>query len=180
MIKWYCKKVYKKQSTVPFGGDGAFFMRKGCDCMLANPKWEAFCLHYAKTGNASEAYRVAGYKTVNERSIYSNCNRLLKNDDIKARLAEITAELSADKIAGIREVQERLTSILRGEIQEEQVVVEGCGDGVSEAKIVRRQPQLKDVIKAGETLAKMQGGFDTKLQVELTVPVFGGEERLED
>lgn len=148
--------------------------------MLANPKWESFCLHYAKTGNASEAYRMAGYKTENERSIYSNCNRLLKNDDIKARLAELAAELSVEKIANIREVQERLTSILRGELQEEQVVVEGCGDGVSEAKIVRRKPQLKDVIRAGETLAKMQGGFDTKLQVELTVPVFGGEERLED
>ena len=73
-----------------------------------------------------------------------------------------------------------MTSILRGEIQEEQVVVEGCGDGVSEAKIIKRQPQLKDVIKAGETLAKMQGGFDNKVQVELTVPVFDGEDELED
>lgn len=148
--------------------------------MLANPKWEAFCLHYAKTGNASEAYKAAGYTTKNERSVYSNCNRLLKNDDIKARLAELAEELAGEKIASIKEVQERLTSILRGELQEEQVVVEGCGDGVSEAKVVKRQPQLKDVIKAGETLAKMQGGFDNKVQVELTVPIFGGEERLED
>lgn len=148
--------------------------------MLANPKWEAFCLQYAKTGNASEAYKIAGYETKNPRSIYSNCNRLLKNDDIKARLAELAEELAAEKIAGIREVQERLTSILRGELQEEQVVVEGCGDGISEAKIIKRQPQLKDVIKAGETLAKMQGGFDNTMKVELTVPVFGGEERLED
>lgn len=148
--------------------------------MLANPKWETFCLHYAKTGNASEAYRIAGYKTENERSIYSNCNRLLKNDDIKARLAELAEELASEKIASIKEVQERLTSILRGEMQEEQVVVEGCGDGVSEARIVKRQPQLKDIIKAGETLAKMQGGFDNTMKVEMTVPVFGGEERLED
>jgi phage terminase small subunit len=105
---------------------------------------------------------------------------LLKNDDIKARLAELAEELATEKIAGIREVQERLTSILRGELQEEQVVVEGCGDGVSEAKVIRKQPQLKDVIKAGETLAKMQGGFDSTVQLKLTVPVFGGEEGLED
>lgn len=148
--------------------------------MLTNPKWEAFCLHYAKTGNASEAYKIAGYSTKNERSIYSNCNRLLKNDDIKARLTELAAELADEKIAGVREIQERLTSILRGELQEEQVVVEGCGDGCSEAKVIKRQPQLKDIIKAGETLAKMQGGFDNTTKVELTVPVFGGEERLED
>lgn len=148
--------------------------------MLANPKWEAFCLHYAKTGNASEAYKKAGYKTKNERSIYSNCNRLLKNDDIKARLAELAAETASAEIANIAEIQRRLTSILRGEVQEEQIVVEGCGDGVSEAKVMQRQPQLKDVIKAGETLARMQGGFDTKVQVEMTIPVFGGEEGLED
>lgn len=148
--------------------------------LLANPKWEAFCMHYAKTGNASEAYRIAGYNAKTEGAVYSAANRLLKNDKVRDRLAEITAELSNEKIAGIREVQERLTSILRGELQEEQVVVEGCGDGVSEAKIMKRQPQLKDIIKAGETLAKMQGGFDTKMSLEVTVPVFNGEERLED
>ena len=141
--------------------------------MLENPKWEAFCLHYAKTGNASEAYKQAGYKTANDRSIYSNCNRLLKNDDIKARLAELAEEMASEKIAGIREIQERLTSIMRGELQEEQVVVEGCGDGVSEAKIIQRQPQLKDVIKAAETLGKMQGAFDTKANISVVIPVFG-------
>lgn len=148
--------------------------------VLSNPKWEAFCLHYAKTGNASESYIAAGYETKNPRSIYSNCNRLLKNDDIKARLAELAEELAGEKIAGIREIQERLTSILRGELQEEQVVVEGCGDGVSEATIVKRQPQLKDVIKAADTLAKMQGAYDSKTNISVVIPVFGGEESLED
>ena len=148
--------------------------------MLANPKWEAFCLHYAKTGNASEAYRMAGYKTENERSIYSNCNRLLKNDDIRARLAELAEELASEKIANIREVQEYLTSVIRGETTDDVVVTEGCGDGVSEAKIVKVRTSNVARIKAATELAKMQGGYDTRLQVELTVPVFGGEERLED
>jgi phage terminase small subunit len=145
-----------------------------------NIKQEAFCLHYAKTGNASESYRKAGYKAKSEKAIYANANRLLKNDSVKARLKELAAEMANDKIAGIREVQERLTAILRGEVQEEQIVVEGIGEGCSEARTIKRQPQLKDIIKAGETLAKMQGGFDSKLQVEMTVPVFGGEESLED
>lgn len=177
---WYngiVKIIHRKAHSVR----GCAFLRgKDVIALLANPKWEAFCLHYAKTGNASESYKKAGYTAKTDRAVYSNAHRLLKNDGIRARLAEITAELSAGKIASIREIQERLTSILRGELQEEQVVVEGCGDGVSEAKIIERQPQLKDVIKAGETLARMQGGFDTKVQVELTVPVFGGEDSLED
>lgn len=154
--------------------------QKGWVALSLNVKQENFCLHYAKTGNATESYKAAGYQAKTEGAAYAASNRLLKNVKVKARLTELAAELAGEKIASIKEVQERLTSILRGELQEEQVIVEGCGDGVSEAKIVKRQPQLKDVIKAGEMLAKMQGGFDTKLQVELTVPVFSGEERLED
>lgn len=139
--------------------------------MLENPKWEAFCLYYAKTGNASESYRKAGYKAKSDKAVYANANRLLKNDSVKARLKEIGEELACDKIASIKEVQERLTSILRGDLQEEQVVVEGQGDGYSEAKIIKRKPQLKDVIKAGETLARMQGGFDNSVNVKLGVTI---------
>lgn len=138
---------------------------------LLNVKQEAFCLHYARTGNASESYRKAGYGAKSEGAIYANANRLLKNDSIKARLAELADELASEKIAGIREIQERLTAILRGEIQEEQIVVEGCGDGYSEARIMERQAQLKDVIKAGETLARMQGAFNVTGAVDVSVKI---------
>ena len=148
--------------------------------MLANPKWEAFCLHYAKTGNASEAYKQAGYETKNPRSIYSNCNRLLKNDDIKARISEIIEEMASEKIADIREIHEYLTSVIRGETTEDVVVTEGCGDGVSEAKVVQVRTNNTARIKAATELAKMKGAYDNKLNVTVTVPVFGGEEGLED
>lgn len=147
---------------------------------MLNPKQEAFCLHYAKTGNATESYKQAGYNPKNDNSAGACARRMLLDSKIKARLAELMDEMASEKIAGIREIQERLTAILRGELKEEQVVVEGCGDGVSEATIVKREAQLKDRLKAGELLAKMQGGFDTKMQVEVTVPVFGGEEGLKD
>ena len=148
--------------------------------VLNNPKWEAFCLHYAKTGNASESYKIAGYKTENERSIYSNCNRLLKNDDIKNRLAELAEEMASEKIAGIREIQEFLTTVIRGETTEDVVVVEGCGDGVSEAIVKQVRTPTKDRISAAEKLGKMQGAFDTKTNINVVIPVFGGEDNLED
>jgi phage terminase small subunit len=159
---------------------GAFLRGKDVIAVLENPKWEAFCLHYAKTGNASEAYKQAGYKTDNARSIYSNCNRLLKNDDIKGRIQELLEEMASEKIADIREIHEYLTSVIRGETTEDVVVNEFCGDGVSEAKVMKVRTASKDRIKAAETLGKMQGAFDNKLKVELTVPVFSGEEGLED
>ena len=147
---------------------------------LKNVRHEAFCLHYAKTGNATESYKKAGYTTEKESVIYSNANRLLKNAKVQARLRELSDELKSEKIAGIVEIQERLTAIIRSEEPEQIVVVEGMGDGVSRARIIEKKPDQKNVIKAAETLAKMQGGFDNKVTLEMTMPVFGGEENLED
>lgn len=163
--------------------------------MALNVKQEAFCLHYAKTGNATEAYKEAGYAAKSEGAIYANANRLLKNDKVQARLKELADEIASDKIASIKEIQEYLTSVMRREHKEFVVVT------VSEKKstyvpdetgtmrkqtIEKETPQiveiparLSDANKAAETLAKMQGGFENKLNVELTVPVFGGEEEFD-
>lgn len=145
-----------------------------------NVRQEAFCWHYAKTGNATESYKQAGYTPKNDNAAAASASQLLTNPKIQARLASIVDELNSAKIASVREVQERLTAILRGELPEEQVVVEGVGDGVSEARIIKRAPQLKDAIKAGELLAKMQGGLDASATVNMVVPVFGGADELED
>lgn len=147
---------------------------------MLNVKQEAFCLHYAKTGNATESYKVAGYDAKTERSVYANANRLLKNDKVKARLAELAEEMACEKIADIREIHEYLTSVIRGETTEDVVVVEGCGDGVSEAVVKKVRTSNKDRIKAATELAKMKGAYDSKLNVTVTVPVFGGEDGLED
>lgn len=148
--------------------------------MALNVKQEAFCLHYARTGNATESYKAAGYEAKTANAIYANANRLIKNDKVQARLQELAAEIESSKIANIKEIQERLTSIMRMEQQEEVVMTKGTGEGYSEIKHVSKAPSLKDVIKAAETLAKMQGGFDNKINVEIAIPVFGGEDELED
>lgn len=174
---WYnikCEIVNKRAS---FGV--SFLCRKGVIALL-NPKQEAFCLHYAKTGNATESYKQAGYVCKSDAVVAACAVRLLSQAKVKARLAELTEMAATEKIASIREIQERLTAILRGDLKEDHVVVEGCGDGVSEARIVHREAQLKDRLKAGELLTRMQGGFDNRLKVEMTVPVFAGEEGLED
>lgn len=145
-----------------------------------NVRQEAFCWHYAKTGNATESYKAAGYAPKSESAASSSASLLLRNPRVQARLAQITEELNSAKIASVREVQERLTAILRGELQEERVVVEGIGMGESEARIIKCAPQHKDAIKAGELLAKMQGGLDAGSTVNVVVPVFGGEADLED
>lgn len=147
---------------------------------LANAKHELFCLEYIKEANATKAYKNAGYKCKSDASANSAALRLLQNVKIQARLAELHEEMASEKIANAAEVQERLTRILRMEETEDVVVVEGVDKGVSEARIVPKRPQLKDVIKAGETLAKMQGAFDNNFNINLVVPKFCGEDELED
>ena len=137
-------------------------------------------MHYAKTGNATESYKQAGYTAKNDNSAGTLASRLLQNVKIKTRLAEIVEELNSAKIANVREVQERLTAILRQEAEEEQIVVEGDGDGLSTAKKINRKAQIKDAIRAGELLARMQGGLDNSATVNVVVPVFGGVDGLED
>ena len=148
--------------------------------MKLNARQEAFCQEYARSGNATQSYKKAGYSVKSSSAAGANATRLLRDDRIKARLQQLYTEISSERIASAREIQTFLTSVLRGEAVEEQVVVEGCGDGVSEARTIKRKPLLKDSIKAGETLARMQGALDGSLKVQLSVPVIEGEGDLRD
>ncbi|MBQ3322783.1 MAG: terminase small subunit, partial [Firmicutes bacterium] len=84
------------------------------------------------------------------------------------------------KIADAKEMQERLTAIIRGETLEEVIVVVGVGDGVSKAVIKTKKPSLKDIINAIDRLARMQGAYDNTYDLNVYLPVFGGEADLEE
>lgn len=53
-------------------------------------KQENFCLAYIETGNASEAYRKAGYsKGMSDKTVNEAASRLLKDSKVIARLEEL-------------------------------------------------------------------------------------------
>ena len=147
--------------------------------MLRNPRWEKFCLEYAKSANASEAYRKAGFTAKNPETAASSSRRLLLNANIQKRLEELTHEVRSEKIMEIKEMQERLSAIARMEQLEDVVVTEGVEKGVTEAKIIQKHNSANDAIKAIAQLAKMQGVAEN-VNVNVAVPLFGGEENLED
>lgn len=138
---------------------------------------ERFCQEFAKTGNATLSALNAGYseKTANEQG-----SRLLANVSVQERIRELQGEIKNQNIMDAREMQEHLTSIIRQESQEEVIVVEGCGDGVSEAVTKTKTPSQSDRIKAIQLLARMQGVLDSGNTVNVVVPVFGGESDLEE
>lgn len=135
------------------------------------PKREKFCQEMAKLGNQRQAYKKAyNCKNMKTETIDNNAYMLMQNSEVRARLKELAEETKNKSIASAQEIQEFLTSVMRGEIKEECVVVESVGDYQSEARIVKKQVTPKDRTKAGETLAKMTGCFDIKVKVE-NVPI---------
>lgn len=138
---------------------------------------ERFCQEFAKTGNATLSAKNAGYA---ESSARQQGDRLLSNDDIQNRIKELTGEIKNQNILDAREMQEYLSAIIKQESEEEVIVVEGCGDGVSEAVTKLKKPSQSDRIKAIQLLARMQGILDAGNTVNMVVPIFGGEDQLED
>jgi phage terminase small subunit len=136
-----------------------------------------FCDEYLISLNATQAAIKAGYS---KKYANTNANKLLQNTTISEFIAERMAEKEKDLIADQDEVLKYLTSVLRGETESEIVVVEGTGMGESSARKVQKAPDEKERLKAAELLGKRYGIFKDKVQNEIVLPVFGGEERLED
>lgn len=140
--------------------------------MKINSRQERFCLEYARCGNATQAYRTA-YSVVDETVAGSCGAKLLKNARIQSRLKELADELASEKIADAIELQERLTQVIRREITEEQILSNG--------ERVQKQVGVRDVLKAIETLARIQGLFVNKTEITSTTPVvIAGGNCLED
>lgn len=139
--------------------------------MALSVKQEKFCLEYAKSGNQRQAYLKAGYKVKNDETADANASRLLRNANVKARLAELAEEIKAASIADITEMQQALTSIIRKQMTEEVIVVESVGDFVTEARKMDKEPSIKDIINAINTLGKMQGAFTDNVNLNGNVGV---------
>ena len=146
--------------------------------MKLNARQKAFCEYYVACGNATEAAIKAGYSKRTARSIGQ---RLLTYVDIKSYVKELMDKAESKRIASAEEVLQNLTSMMRGEIQEEIVVVEGEGDGVSSARIVKKQVSAKERIKAAELLGKRHILWTDKTNIEGIIPVMiVGENELEE
>ncbi len=129
-------------------------------------KQERFIDYYIETGNATEAAKKAGYSEKTAKQIGSE--NLTKLDFfIKERLKE----LEDKRIAKAEEVLKYLTAAMRGEIDEEVVVVENTGDYESKARIVKKQISARERIKAAELLGKRYALFTDKLDVSEPISI---------
>lgn len=144
-------------------------------------KQKKFVDEYLKTDNATQSAINAGYsKKTAGGTAYEN----LKKPHIRHAIAEkqrVLAKKSEGKIATPEEVLEFMTAVMRGEIDEQLVVVEGKGNGYSKAKRMKKKLTGKDRIKAGEIMAKNYGMFTENIKANLNIAptILSGDESLE-
>lgn len=128
-------------------------------------KQKKFIEEYLVDMNGTRAYRVAYPSVKKNETAAALASRLLTNDKVKKAIEPILASMSSDRMATATEVMEYLTSVMRGESTAEVVVVEGLGDGCSEARRFKKAPDEKERLKAAELLGKRYGLFKDKVEV---------------
>ena len=140
-------------------------------------KQQRFCDEYLIDLNATQAAIRAGYSKKTARAIGAEN---LTKPDIKEYIDERMAEKEKDLIADQDEVLKYLTAVLRGESQSTEIVVEGIGDGCSEARTIQKKPSEKDKLKAAELLGKRYSLFKESVKLDVTPVVIDGGDDLAD
>lgn len=129
-------------------------------------KQKKFADEYLIDLNATRAYRAA-YPAVKKDTVAAQAgSRLLRNVNVKSYIDEQLEKIHNQKTADAQEVMEYLTSVMRGESLAEEIVVEGLGEGVSEARRMQKAPSEKDRLKAAELLGKRFGLYTDKIDMD--------------
>lgn len=133
--------------------------------MALTEKQKRFADEYLIDLNATRAYRAAYPNVKKDTVAATNGGRLLRNAEVEKYIKAELEKIQSAKVADMQEVMEHLTAALRGEI-EEVVVVEGTGEGCSDARIITKRISEKDRIKAAELLGKRYSLFTDKVDVK--------------
>ena len=143
-------------------------------------KQKRFCDEYLIDCNATRAYKTVYQNVKSDEVARKAGSRLLTNVDVKNYIADRMEEIHNEKTADAQEVIEYLTSVLRGESTAQEIVVEGTGDGCSEARTMEKAPSEKEKLKAAELLGKRYALFtdkvETDVDMDLNITIDYGED----
>ncbi len=115
---------------------------------LENTKHEIFVTKLLGGMTFGKAYVAAGYQGRGTNAGGAG-SRLAKNEDIKARLAWLKAQLSGEKIASRSRVLEVLTEVLERKVKQRRHV--GGGE------VIDIEPTFAEVISAAREIAQICG-----------------------
>ena len=135
-------------------------------------KQQKFADEYIVSLNATQAYKKAYPNVKRDKVAQANGSRLLSNAMIKAYIDERLEELKSERIADQQEVLSYLTSVMRGETQEQTL----CSIGELGQQVIDIDVGAKDRIKAAELLGKLHGIWTDKKEItQRTVEIKVGD-----
>ena len=127
--------------------------------------------------NATQAAIRTGYS---EKTAKMQGSRLMTNDDIKLRVAELREAYLDENIMTAKQVEYELTRIALGLSNEKHVVIEGTGDGYSEARIIDKPPDEKSRLKALELMAKRHRILSGDTTIDIKPVIIAGGDDIAD
>lgn len=133
-----------------------------------NLKQQAFVDEYIKTGTAYQSAIRAGYS---EKYAKSSSHKLLENVGIKAEIDKRMEKLKKDSIADQDEILQYLTSVLRGEVTDQELIPIQVGRGQMDVEELEKRSDTNARTKAAELLGKRYMMWTDKQQIETTATV---------
>lgn len=140
---------------------GFFVYRKEVVENGMTEKQKIFADEYIICLNATQAYKKAYPNIKKDKVAQVNGSRLLSNAMIKAYIDERLEQLKSERVADQQEVLEFLTAVMRGEITEPLLVLDG--DGYQ--KVMDAKPNVSTRKSAAVDLGKRYGLFIDRQEI---------------
>lgn len=118
--------------------------------MKLTPKQKAFCDYYIETGNASEAYKKAGYKDFKSAGVQGSKN--LKKPNIAAYLNERMSQQDKKRVADADEVIAFYTAVMRGEVKDQFGLEASLSDRLNAGKELMKRHAVTEAKQTGDTV----------------------------
>ncbi|WP_436867357.1 terminase small subunit [Mammaliicoccus sciuri] len=131
--------------------------------MKLTRKQQLFADEYIRTGNASVSARNAGYS---EAYAKTHVYKLLENARVKSYIDARLEELKKESIAEQDEILQYLTSVMRGKVKDEELMLVPTGDFMSEVERHEKRADIVARTKAAELLGKRYAMWTDKQEVE--------------
>ena len=120
-----------------------------------------FADHYIISLNATEAYKKAYPKIKSIKTAEVNGSKLLRNTKVREYIDEQLEKLKSERVADQQEVLEFLTAVMRGEVTEPLLVLDGEGT----QRVVQAKPSVATRRASAVDLGKRYGLFVDRQEI---------------
>lgn len=127
-------------------------------------KQRRFADEYIRLGEITQAAINAGYST---KTAHATGNENLKKPMIKSYIDKRLEELKKESIAEQDEILQYLTSVMRGQVQDEVVMVVGDGDFGGSIEKEDKRSDTAARTKAAELLGKRYAMWTEKQEIDV-------------